>query len=428
MPLNDMKQSSYLGKHANLVRVPCCPECHGEIRYEHLVSVDNIPAEGSIVCGECKTVGRVSCFKHLFGAAVPTQYSGAAMDLSGRASIDELVIQPSDFSPSNNWSESGNYRYSQQQGDRLRFRSDALSVALRLLKHPAAGIALIKIDGKRVAEIDLYQPEGELISWNPVFLGGGRHSVEVENSGRKNEKSSMGQVWIVGVDKLVIDAKQEPEISYVSRNEGNPYPVIFDKMLAELPDNALVLDCGSGDRCFADQRVINFEFCQFRSPDVFGDGHKLPFKDNSFDFVLSQAVIEHVYDPFQAAREIFRVLKPGGRVYCESAFMQPLHAVPYHYFNTTVWGIELLFRDFDRIQTGSEGNIGDTLTWMYKLTKLREKGHGEKVDKVLSLVRELDWVITREELRQFSSFVTFLGIKPVATSTISIGGPDNRNS
>lgn len=39
---------------------------------------------------------------------------------------------------------------------------------------------------------------------------------------------------------------------------------------------------------------------------------ELPYKDNSFDFVLSTDVLEHVLDFYHATREIVRVLKPGG--------------------------------------------------------------------------------------------------------------------
>jgi SAM-dependent methyltransferase len=39
----------------------------------------------------------------------------------------------------------------------------------------------------------------------------------------------------------------------------------------------------------------------------------LSFPDNSFDLVLSADVFEHLPDPYKAHREIFRVLKTGGR-------------------------------------------------------------------------------------------------------------------
>lgn len=43
------------------------------------------------------------------------------------------------------------------------------------------------------------------------------------------------------------------------------------------------------------------------------DLQALSFGDMSFDVVLSSDVLEHMPHPYQAHREIFRVLKPGGR-------------------------------------------------------------------------------------------------------------------
>ena len=45
------------------------------------------------------------------------------------------------------------------------------------------------------------------------------------------------------------------------------------------------------------------------------DGMYLPFRDRTFDLVLSHAVIEHVADAPLYLRECARVLAPGGHVY-----------------------------------------------------------------------------------------------------------------
>lgn len=45
------------------------------------------------------------------------------------------------------------------------------------------------------------------------------------------------------------------------------------------------------------------------------DGHIFPFEDNSFDYVYSTSVLEHVTDAGMFLKEINKVLKPGGKAY-----------------------------------------------------------------------------------------------------------------
>lgn len=47
---------------------------------------------------------------------------------------------------------------------------------------------------------------------------------------------------------------------------------------------------------------------------VIGDNLRIPFADNSFDVVFSTEVIEHTANPRQAVGELYRVLKPSGRL------------------------------------------------------------------------------------------------------------------
>ncbi|MBC7817672.1 MAG: methyltransferase domain-containing protein [Planctomycetaceae bacterium] len=44
------------------------------------------------------------------------------------------------------------------------------------------------------------------------------------------------------------------------------------------------------------------------------DCYSLPFEDASFDFIFSNALMEHLTDPVRAMRELLRVLKPGGAI------------------------------------------------------------------------------------------------------------------
>lgn len=105
----------------------------------------------------------------------------------------------------------------------------------------------------------------------------------------------------------------------------------------------LVLDVGAGRRPVYFSNVVNFEISRYPTTDVLGDAANLPFRDGSFDGVLSIAVLEHVRDPFRCAAELCRVLKPGGWLKCCVPFLQPLHGFPHHYFNMTHEGLRVLF-------------------------------------------------------------------------------------
>lgn len=62
---------------------------------------------------------------------------------------------------------------------------------------------------------------------------------------------------------------------------------------------------------------------------------KFPFEDNTFDTVISFHLFEHVFDFSSSAEEIYRVLKPGGKLIISVPFMHKYHADPDDYFRFT---------------------------------------------------------------------------------------------
>jgi SAM-dependent methyltransferase len=155
-----------------------------------------------------------------------------------------------------------------------------------------------------------------------------------------------------------------------------------------------VLDCGAGSRSEFLPNVVNFEIVAYPSTDVMGVAEELPFKDESFDGVLSLSVLEHVKDPFRAAKEIARVLKPGGQVYCVVPFLQPFHGYPHHYYNMTYMGLANLFSGslkFDRHVLLTSGLPIWSLTWILKrwTEGLPEKAKAEFLEmRVADLIGE----------------------------------------
>ena len=74
--------------------------------------------------------------------------------------------------------------------------------------------------------------------------------------------------------------------------------------------------------------------------DVFYDGKKIPFDDNSFDSVFSSEVFEHVFNMDEVLMEIHRVLKPGGKLLFTCPFAWPEHEVPYDFGRYSSFGIK----------------------------------------------------------------------------------------
>jgi SAM-dependent methyltransferase len=136
-------------------------------------------------------------------------------------------------------------------------------------------------------------------------------------------------------------------------------------LIEELGPDALVLDLGSGSRRRA-EHVINLEIVHRPGVDVVGDGHRLPFKDEIFDAVILEAVLEHVREPKMVVSEVHRVLRPGGWVCSGVPFIQGYHASPEDYQRYTVWGLENLFSDFQKVESGTCVGATSALHWIFR--------------------------------------------------------------
>jgi len=169
-------------------------------------------------------------------------------------------------------------------------------------------------------------------------------------------------------DFLNDDLKKLYNIISTDAVSSNPYDTYIEDIIKN-NDNGLVLDCGSGRRDLYYDHVVNFDIAEYDTTDVMGVGEDLPFKDNSFDVVLSLSVLEHVKDPFKCAGEIARVLKPGGLLICCVPFLQPYHGYPHHYYNMTGQGLKNLFDDkleIDKIEITVNELPVWSLTWILR--------------------------------------------------------------
>ena len=67
-----------------------------------------------------------------------------------------------------------------------------------------------------------------------------------------------------------------------------------------------------------------------------GDAENLPFKNNSFDYILSYGVLHHSEDTQKAFDELYRVLKPGGNFF---VMVYNKDSINYWWHIIFLWGI-----------------------------------------------------------------------------------------
>jgi SAM-dependent methyltransferase len=107
---------------------------------------------------------------------------------------------------------------------------------------------------------------------------------------------------------------------------------IFEKLKLDTT-NSSVLEIGSGTgyqlellqsifgRAFGIE-IEDSTYAKYRSDKVrLYDGHRIPFDDNTFDYIFSSNVLEHIPHLEEISNEFKRVLKPGGRC---------IHVMPTH--------------------------------------------------------------------------------------------------
>jgi len=391
-----------------------CPVCHGDLRVDSVaVTPDGRLKTGCLVCLRCRAVAAdVNHGKANFHArrpGVPTPPVPVVVPALGERRI---TADDPRLAAIGSWHQEGGFRRSDGRvGDALVYRGTFSDAVVRLLRHPWSGVVDVFLDDELVASTDLYMTGGSYVQ--PVSVGADlpfeEHSIAIRPRGAKDPRALGCQVLVEEI--VVFGPKEAGFADPVPINRGNPFSSRIEQAIAAADPHDLILECGGGDRRRAEANHINFEYLEFEFADIYGDIHAVPFKDDTFDLVFSQAVFEHVRNPFDAAEELIRVTRPGGTIITEVAFLQPLHAVPYHFFNMTTWGVEELFRDCAIIESDWFGDLSVTVDWLVRSVNLPDKVPADRLSRIIGEFRDLDRLVSHDELKAVASGVYIVAQK-----------------
>lgn len=215
---------------------------------------------------------------------------------------------------------------------------------------------------------------------------------------RSPDRMQLDVPWFEPWDELDAMTFERPE---PLRSEDLPYHL--DEYLASVPghdgDDRLLLEIGCGERrCEPYFTSRGFRYVgtdvdhRGVGPHLKADAHNLPFVDGSIDLYMSLAVYEHLACPLVAAREAFRVLKPGGTMFGTAAFVYGFHDRA-SFNHMTHAGLLWMLRmaGFTRVQIWSDWDYADSIA---------EMGFGDRFGGPWRFVTEkflhaMEWSFTR---------------------------------
>lgn len=121
-------------------------------------------------------------------------------------------------------------------------------------------------------------------------------------------------------------------------------------------------------------QVVSFDIDEEKNPDILGDLCTYPFDGEPFDTVVMCEVLEHLHSPHLGIDNVYKALKPGGRLILTTPFIFPIHDRPYDYFRFTKYGLEHLLSAFKDVTITEKNSALESIDvlWM-RLNKIKGK-------------------------------------------------------
>ena len=153
--------------------------------------------------------------------------------------------------------------------------------------------------------------------------------------------------------------------------------------------NGHILEIGGGPNSINHQGVINCDINNYPTVDIISDARKLPFKNQIFEAIICNSVLEHIFDVEIVVAECARVLKNGGFIFmCVPQVCGRHHTIDY--FRWTIPGLKKVFDKFNVIDEGVILGPGMFISHLFT-SLFRELTPSKIINKTLCFL--LEWLL-----------------------------------
>jgi len=145
----------------------------------------------------------------------------------------------------------------------------------------------------------------------------------------------VGEIFPLLKNSILSLRKTKNKINIVDLGcgDGNLLNQLFHEGTIKKEDSIYALD-PSQTRL---DRIKNPNFKKIRA-----SGGKTKLKGSNFDYVICTQVLEHIKEPHLVIKEMYRILKKGGKVFLTTHGNFEEHGIPYDFFRYTRYGLKYL--------------------------------------------------------------------------------------
>lgn len=196
----------------------------------------------------------------------------------------------------------------------------------------------------------------------------------------REESNASPDYWRYHAERLALDfewlTESVPRSSSILEIGG--YPFFLTCALHDYGFSARTVDKLSAPaKLLASQLDLAITDCDIET-------ERLPFSENSFDEVLFNEIFEHLrIDPIFTVEEIYRVLRPGGRLWLSTPNLRSLRGTVNFLFKSEAWSVvgEGVYAQYQHLRT--QGWMGHVREYTSKEVALFLRSIGFELDSII---------------------------------------------